>query len=353
MKFFLFFLILFLFACGNNNEEMSFGKVSSPTTVTETVPNPYTIVYKSLQGATGKEDTAYITKTINASSGFWSTKVTVKVTTVTTLHTYEGTVIVVPPPPPPPVDTTKPKPPVDTVIVTPPPVTRKNLSLESTFETNYNGWNITDQTCCAYSAALSSDFARAGKKSMRIELRRGDPLISSSARAEIEPDAGSSNSESSEAWYGFSMYVPNDWFVSTNPESPIQFHQSPNVSGSEPVGLWIDGANFEIMVTKGLNKGNTYITGPLVKKGAWNDIVLHIKWDAGTNGIVQAWANGAQFADYKGVTNFPGQGYYAKVGAYKWYWQDASTKDNGTSRIYYFDEFRIGTPAATYKDVAP
>lgn len=246
------------------------------------------------------------------------------------------------------------------IVVVPPDTTgggtniaRHNLTLESTFEAGYSGWNITDQTCCSYSATLSSDFARKGGKSMRIELRRGDPLISSSARSEIEPDAGSSNSATSEAWYGFSMYVPSDWFVSTNPESPIQFHQQPNVSGSEPVGLWIDGANWEQMITKGLNVGNTYVTGPPVIKGAWTDVVMHIKWDAGTNGIVQTWINGVQFCDYHGITNFPGQGYYAKVGAYKWYWQDASTKDNGTSRIYYFDEFRIGTAAATYNDVAP
>ena len=230
---------------------------------------------------------------------------------------------------------------------------RSNLVLESTFESGSSGWNITDQIGTSYGAGISSDFARAGSKSMRIELRRGDPLVSSSARAEIQPNAGSSNSASSEAWFGFSMYVPSDWFVSTNPESPIQFHQAPYVDGSEPVGFWIDGANFEMMITKGKNAGNTYIKGPAVKKGAWNDVVLHVKWDAGSNGIVEAWVNGTQFADYKGITNYPGQGYYTKVGAYKWYWQDPSTKDNGSKRVYYFDEFRIGNASATYNDVAP
>lgn len=231
--------------------------------------------------------------------------------------------------------------------------TRNNLTLQSTFENGSPGWNLTDQTCCSYSAGISSDFAFDGSKSMRVELRRGDSLISSSARSEIEPDAGSSNSASSEAWYGFAMYVPSDWAVSTNPESPIQFHQQPNVSGTEPVGLWISGANWQQMITKGLNVGNTYVDGPAVIKGAWTTVVMHIKWDAGTNGIVQTWINGVKFCDYKGVTNYPGQGYYAKVGAYKWYWQDSKTQDNVTKRIYYFDSFRIGTAAATYDDVKP
>lgn len=346
---FLITALVLLYACSDNSVQ-PFGKILTPVSTTETVNNPFTIVYQQFvpsQTTPGKLDTNFITKVIKV-TGTFSRKITV--TTTTTLHTYEGTVIVVPPP----VDTTKPKPPVDTTVI-PPVIVRSNLNLESTFESGYAGWNLKDQTCCAYSAAISSDFARHGTKSMRVELRRGDPLISSSARSEIEPDAGSSTSATSEAWYGFSMYVPSDWLVSTNPESPIQFHQQPDVSGSEPVGLWIDGANFEMMITKGKNVGNTYITGPAVVKGAWNDIVLHIKWDAGTNGIVQAWVNGKQFADYKGITNFPGQGYYAKVGAYKWYWQDNSTKETPglTSRIYYFDDFRIGTAAATYSDVAP
>lgn len=242
---------------------------------------------------------------------------------------------------------------VNPAIIVVPPGTRKNLLLESDWESGLGGWDITQQIGTPYGAGVSSEQAFSGTKSMRIELRRGDPLVSSSARAEIQHDSFGSNSANSEGWFGFAMFIPTGWAQGNYPESPIQFHQTPNYTGSEPVGLWLSNGKFTVMVTKGLNVGNTYIYGPAPTPGKWHEIVMHIKWDSGTNGFIQAWINGVQFADYKGVTNYPNQSYYGKLGCYRWYWDTASNKDTVSSRIYYFDVFRIGSAAASYNDVAP
>lgn len=233
----------------------------------------------------------------------------------------------------------------------PPGCPRVGIVAYAGFEGTANPFDITDQACCSYSLTLSTLFAKFGNGSLKTDLRITDPLVSSSVRAEAVLDG--SNSASSEAWFGWSIYVPSDWVVDNQyPEGIIQWHQQPNVSGVEPIGIWIDGANFEMVITKGLNVGNNYIVMAPVKKGQWNTFVCHIKWDAGTNGFVQTWIDGVQYANYTGVTNYPNQGYYIKMGIYKWFWQDRPAAVV-TERIYYYDEFRMGDQTSNYCSVLP
>lgn len=229
--------------------------------------------------------------------------------------------------------------------------TRVGIKFYSNFENNAQPWDTTNQVCCAYSAHTTFEQAKLGLRSMRIELRRNDPLVSSSSRAEIVQDG--TNNPNDESWFGWSIFIPSDWIVDVTPEGIIQWHQSPNVSGVEPIGIWIDGNLFEVVVTKGLNQGNTYLPMTAVNVGQWNNIVIHIKWDSGTNGFIQCWVNNVQYVNYTGVTNYPGQGYYIKMGCYKWFWQDPTTPSNVTKRVYFYDEFRQGDVTSNYCSVYP
>jgi hypothetical protein len=58
----------------------------------------------------------------------------------------------------------------------------------------------------AYRVACAPDPVRAGARSARFQLNKGDPISSGGARAELkapccEPDAAP-------RWYGFSIYLP-------------------------------------------------------------------------------------------------------------------------------------------------
>jgi len=48
-------------------------------------------------------------------------------------------------------------------------------------------------------------------------------------------------------------------------------------------------------------------------------------------------------------------GVYFKTGIYKWVWNMTPEKDQSTTdkRVIFVDEVRIGSPNATYQDVAP
>src|ERR1700759_414290 len=75
---------------------------------------------------------------------------------------------------------------------------RQNLLVEATFEGS-NPFSSPlslagDQYCCSYSLTQSSEHARAGSYSMKIDLRKSDPVVSASKRAEIEVAQGMDDS---------------------------------------------------------------------------------------------------------------------------------------------------------------
>lgn len=233
-----------------------------------------------------------------------------------------------------------------------PPAARQNLLFESTWEeaNPLSQWS-NEQHCCAYSIGVSTEQARTGTHALRVELRADDDTVSGSVRSEVA-GGDSSNVTDVDRWYGVSFYLPADYVFDTTDESLIQWHQ--NMSGGiPPMALWASGNQWLMVHTKsGLNTGNTYGALGAIERGKWTDFVFHIKWDDGAGGKIQVWKDGALVYDHDGVTNW--DGYYMKVGVYKWPWAEAN--DGGSiadTRIIYVDDIRVGNAMATFDDVAP
>jgi len=232
---------------------------------------------------------------------------------------------------------------------------RQNLLMELTFEgSNPFGSPVSlsgHQYCCSYSITQSSDHARAGSYSMKIDLRKSDPPVSSSYRAEIETagSVGDSPTEG-ERWYGGSWFLPAPWTQDGFSESLLQWHDDDGTTPPFAI-LCHDG---HIWGRRNINGAATNYDLGLVTayQGAWMDIVIHIYWTVGNTGFIQVWMNGVQKLNVSNLrTNSNGQ--YMKIGMNKFIWYDNPNQSTVTQRIFYVDEFRVGNANATYADVAP
>lgn len=230
--------------------------------------------------------------------------------------------------------------------VVPPSGVRSNLIVESTFESsNYLANWLNMQHCCDYSITNSSTVARAGSKSVKFDLRRSDPIVSSSVRSEITQDI---EKESCERWYGLSYYLSN--YTSDNGgESIIQWH---DVDGSmPPLSLQVWGS--DLIVVQGINGGLIQYNIGKVESNKWMDIVFHVKWSTGTDGILEVWRNGTKLVSKTGIKTNSKGGSYLKVGINKWSWAPGGGSSSVSQRLFYVDELRIGNEKATYNDVKP
>ena len=229
--------------------------------------------------------------------------------------------------------------------------TRKNLLLESTFESSFSEWK-NSQHCCSYSTGMSSSYAKSGSKSMRVELRKSDPDVASSKRAELTQDPLSS--ATIERWYGTSFYFPSDYVADNTGCSEIifQWHQV-NTSGPPPLSIWVSGSSIMINQYNLSTKKDalTKLTSLVTNK--WISMVFHVKWSPTSSGLVEAWVNGTKVYTKSGVNNYKESiGNYVKTGIYKWGWKNGYAS-KVSKRVLYQDDIRIGNEKATYNDVAP
>lgn len=170
-----------------------------------------------------------------------------------------------------------------------------------------NTYGIRVEKCCDHSVNVVDAVARKGKKAVRFESRRDDPLVANSpGRAELK----------------------------VQKTKPI-------------VEEWYRKKGFSKTIGK-------------VQKGVWTDWVFHINWDYrekenGGKGFVEAWqqvdSNGyMKVLDYQGPIGYNDKrGVYLKWGIYKYPWKHH--KGNQSPRIHYYDEVKIGDAKATFNDI--
>ncbi|QNF35204.1 heparin lyase I family protein [Adhaeribacter swui] len=206
----------------------------------------------------------------------------------------------------------------------------------------------------AYSETTS--MARTGSKSMRFELRSGDPNV----RSEIWRESETGNNR----WYGMSMYLPSaNWGTDSEAEGwdiITQLHPTNDNSKEEgrtpPIALSVIRGQLKLVVCWATQATNTNSTrsgklnfelGP-VEKDKWLDMVYHIKFSYLSDGIIEVWKNGVKVIDYRGPNCYNDAKLpRLKIGIYKRNW-------NGVSkRVTYVDDVRVGDGNATYNDVAP
>lgn len=238
------------------------------------------------------------------------------------------------------------------------------LILNGNFETgDFAGWKL--DLCCKYSGEIVSSPTRLGNYAAKFTLNRNDPYVETGKRAELKR-YGVGNM-GSEYWYGFSIYIPNDWVKDTAPEMVTQWHNRPDLWFGEgwlypPLFLLISGDKWKIgnmwdsrIVTQKNNiAGKDDLWSGAYKKGEWTDWVFRIKWSHKSDGLIEAWKDGVQIINKRGPNTYNDLlGPFFKVGIYKYPWKSGTPTSIVDKRVLYFDEVRVGNASASYKDLAP
>jgi hypothetical protein len=239
--------------------------------------------------------------------------------------------------------------------------TRKGLLFSSDFEDRrLTGWRGSGNT-----PEIARQRSRAGRYSLRTSLdRRSDPV---SYRTEV---SGPRAEVGEEYWYGFSVFLPEDYVSDRVWEIVAQWHGVPDFETGETwrnpvmalsttggrwswVSRWDAKRNTFESGKRQYGGTRTYDLGPY-ERGVWTDWVVHVKWSYRTDGVLEIWQNGRQVIDQEGPNAFnDAHGPFFKMGLYKG-WRDPNRRGDAVSRrVLYHDEFRMGGAEASYADVAP
>jgi hypothetical protein len=188
----------------------------------------------------------------------------------------------------------------------------------------------------------------------------------------VDPPEPSRTNPSSptERWYGFSIFLPQTWHSDPAPESLTQWHQVTE-GGSPPLAILTRGDDWVISQRDWSNVGSNNTIDQSVgryARGQWTDWVVHVRWSAGADGLLEIWKNDQPvpgFGHKTGRNTFANSSrHYMKIGIYKWQWNDAAPpatgcpppgpdNSNQTRRVMYHDEVRIVDGRGKYTDVEP
>ena len=152
-------------------------------------------------------------------------------------------------------------------------------------------------------------------------------------------------------WYGFSVYLGNDWDLTQVNNgrdyfmaSLVGFRYTQTPDNGPGTGNWggrvVDGVRLfsgATILANGDDAGR--ISGMPLVKGQWVDFVQHIKWSRGSDGFREVWQNGVKLGRYDGVTVGTDSVFEHRIGLYE------GTQVNHT-RTTYFDNHRVGTSYA-------
>jgi len=235
--------------------------------------------------------------------------------------------------------------------------------LESTFE---NGMKIGSRAwpISGNAPVVSTTVARSGKYSMKTSLNRlSSPT---SYRTEVSAAGVQNAAVGKDTWYGFSIYLPDDYKSDPIWEAVTQWHNVPDAGESDelnpPVALWTNDGVWGISRIWDTNTktvktdytGRTKYDLGKYQTGKWTDFVFRIRWSPKSDGLMQVWKDGKLVVDEAGPVGFSDKvGPYMKMGIYKG-WRDRYDPVGVVkARTLYHDEVRIAGADAKYADVAP
>ncbi len=223
-----------------------------------------------------------------------------------------------------------------------------------------SSWN-RELSSKPYSGIISDSYSNSGNYSFRSELRKDDPDVNGSKRAEIALDP---EGQLEEHWYYASIYLPDSsdeyYAKDRSMESIIQWHNVPD-SGEEwtspPLGLCTENGKYVVLrrwddapITSNaqMDKKGYFAEDSLGSYegdlGKWVDWAFHIKWgwNKSQEPILEIYKDGVKVYDKTGLPNMTNdeKGVYMKVGVYKWGWKDGHASDT-TKRVIYYDNISI------------
>ena len=86
-----------------------------------------------------------------------------------------------------------------------------------------------------------------------------------------------------------------------------------------------------------------------MRKGTWDDWVVHAKWSYRADGLLEIWRNGTKVASIAGPNAYnTKQAGFFKLGLYKWSWKNTSIG----SRVAGYDAVKIAGKGGSYSMVA-
>ena len=166
--------------------------------------------------------------------------------------------------------------------------------------------------------ALTAERARSGSRSVRIIVNEGDIKQvggdgKDTERAEL--DSGKHPFIGQDVWYGFSVLVPPDFPIADNRLVIAQWKQSDAPGGPLVAQRFRDGRH---TITVRAHNDKRYDL-PELKTGRWHDMIYHICFSPGRDGLLEVWMNGKQVVDAKGPVTISGGGdrIYNKIGLYR------------------------------------
>ncbi|MBN1361484.1 MAG: polysaccharide lyase [Sedimentisphaerales bacterium] len=238
---------------------------------------------------------------------------------------------------------------------------RAGLLFESDFERgDLTGWRPSGNT-----PTVANHPIRAGRRAMRTSLDRHNDTVP--YRTEV---SGPHADVGKEYWYGFSIFLPDDYVPDGIWEIVAQWHGVPDFDIGDNwrnpvmalsttngrwgwVSRWDAKRNTFESGKREYGGTHNYDLGPY-RTGAWTDWVVHVKWLYGPDGILEVWRDGEKVIDQDGPNAFNDKdGPFFKMGLYKGWSDPNRPSDKVTSRVLYHDEFRMGGSEARYDDVAP
>ena len=227
----------------------------------------------------------------------------------------------------------------------------------------FDGWQLEKGT--DHAIRLVESPVRDGRHAVRVELRRDDPLVAGSKRAELK--LNSEPSSTTERWYAFSLYLDQGYVRDPAPEIVAQWHATPDrkrgeIWRSPPLALLTQDGNWcvqwlwdrdRVMRKNQFDGQRRASLGPYAT-GRWTDWVFHVRWAWNGKGLLEVWRDRHKVLSYKGPIGFNDErGVYFKIGLYKWLWATAPGKTTTKKRVIYVDAVRIGNAAAALDDVRP
>jgi len=178
---------------------------------------------------------------------------------------------------------------------------------------------------------------RRGRYAIKVTLLPNDDYPKDRAELVLHSPPGGSG-PGDERYYAFSALIPEDFRTGAeNFFILAQWHG--NDSDLPPLAVhYHDG---EVVLKGNRKRGEIWRGG--VEKGKWFDLVFHIRWSSGEDGLLEAWKDGKKIVALRGKTcngeeveNFKGPNIFVKFGGYR-------GRDVDIVQTVYLDEYRIGT----------
>ena len=174
------------------------------------------------------------------------------------------------------------------------------------------------------------DPKNSARRVLLLQVHKNDKTTSGGKRCEIRAQ---DNIEHNKVyWVAFSAYV-YDWgtlAVGDDAVFGVQLHQGNDALkvGGPAFGLYtrqtgrvfrVRGRFSESPTPSADNATNVEFADQPIPFGRWADFVLKFKENTSGQGLLQAWMDGVQIADYKGSLGYStGQSDYLKFGYYSW-----------------------------------